>query len=162
MDFTTWENTRQSDKYFCLVAKPVEEVGVWEAFSAFRQLVKEQNITHVCIPGYGRPAYILMLLWARLRRLKVLMFAESWYPSNRLADWAKGLLIRATTNVCFVSGKRAAAHFSQRLGFPAKRIIEGYSVVDNQHFAHRKSEAAASAKPQLCVARHAPEKIWAY
>ena len=23
-----WENIRQSDKYFCLVAKPVEEVGV--------------------------------------------------------------------------------------------------------------------------------------
>jgi 1,2-diacylglycerol 3-alpha-glucosyltransferase len=154
-----WENTRQSDKYFCLVAKPVEEVGAWEAFSAFRQLVKGQNITHVCIPGYGRPAYILMLLWARLKGLQILMFAESWYPSNRLADWAKGLLIRATTNVCFVSGKRAAAHFSRRLNFPAKHIIEGYSVVDNQHFAHRKSEAAASAKPQLlCVARHAPEK----
>lgn len=154
-----WENTRQSDKYFCLVAKPVEEVGAWEAFSAFRKLVKEQNVSHVCIPGYGRAAYILMLLWARMNGLKVLMFAESWYPGNRLSDWAKGLLIKATVDVCFVSGKRASAHFVQRLGFPEKRIIEGYSVVDNQHFGKAGKEFTTGTKPQLlCVARHAPEK----
>jgi glycosyltransferase involved in cell wall biosynthesis len=155
-----WNNTSDSVNHLTLSNKPVDKVPVYEAFINFKKAIKRHEITHVCIPGYGRPAYILMLIWCRLVGIKTLLFAESWYPGNSLFDWLKGLLIRNTVSICFVSGKRAAYHFSKRLRYPAHKIVEGYSVVDNNHFMGvDKPTIPKPTPPQLlCVARHAPEK----
>ncbi|MFT3738841.1 MAG: glycosyltransferase family 4 protein [Breznakibacter sp.] len=152
-----WANTNDTN-YFRLSEKPVEQVSTQEALRQFKAIVRSYRITHVCIPGYGRPCYVSMLLWCRMKGIKVLMFAESWYPGNSLADLLKGWLVRTSADVCLVSGKRAATHFAQRLGYPASRVIEGYSVVDNHHFASAISTPKITPPQLLCVARFAPEK----
>jgi len=152
-----WANTEENNQYFRLSEKPVEQVGAFEALNSFKKIIKDNDITYVCIPGYGRAAYILMLLWCRLKGIKVLMFAESWYPGNLILDKLKGIFIKQTTDICFVSGKRAKEHFIKRLNYSENKIIEGYSTVDNDHFSSGKAEKATP--PQLlCVARFAPEK----
>lgn len=153
-----WSNTGASQQYFQLSHHPVDAVPWKEALNSFKQVVRANQITHVCIPGYGRKVYIAMLLWCRLHGIKVMMFAESWYPGNRLFDGLKGMLVRATAEVCLVSGKRAASHFAQRLGYPSARILEGYSVVDNGHFASARQTPKANPPQLLCVARFAAEK----
>jgi 1,2-diacylglycerol 3-alpha-glucosyltransferase len=152
-----WANTNDTH-YFRLSEKPVEQVSTQEAFNRFKAIVRSHNITHVCIPGYGRPCYIHMLLWCRIKGIKVLMFAESWYPGNAIADLLKGWLVRATADACLVSGERAATHFTKRLGFPESRIREGYSVVDNHHFASAINTPKITPPQLLCVARFANEK----
>jgi glycosyltransferase involved in cell wall biosynthesis len=152
-----WSNTEKNSQYHLLSEKPVEEVKPFEALTAYKKIIRENSITHVCIPGYGRLAYILMLIWSRINGIKVLMFAESWYPGNTITDKLKGLLIKYTTNISFVSGKRAKEHFIKRLKYPEQKIIEGYSTIDNKHFA--SSTVEKTKPPQLlCVARFAPEK----
>lgn len=154
-----WGTTAKDPQYIRLSNQPVEKVPPFQALKNFKKTIREKQITHVCIPGYGRPAYILMLLWCKLKGIKVLMFAESWYPGHPIGDHLKGLLVKNTTDLCFVSGKKAATHFSNRLNHPENRIIEGYSVVDNAHFASKISEIPKQTPQQLlCVARHAPEK----
>lgn len=156
-----WANTEREARYFCLSDKPVDKVGTWKAFGSFRRLMKAEGVTHVCVPGYGRLAYVFMMLWARMKGIKVLMFAESWYAGNNYSDLAKSMLVRLCADVCFVSGKRAAGHFVGRLHFPSEHVVEGYSVVNNAHFASgvRTWEEKLKVKPQLlCVARYAPEK----
>ena len=155
-----WEQTANPG-HEILVRKPVEKVKAWEAFRAFRRLVIDRKITHVSIPGYGRPAYLLMLVWSRLTGRKVLMFAESWYPGGTIKDFVKGLFLRLFTNRCFVSGERARFHFIDRLRYPESRLQTGYSVVDNDHF--RREDSPPSPQPEdrpvlLCVARFVPEK----
>lgn len=110
-----WHQTDGDPNHAVLIEKPVEQIGGWEAFRAFRRLVRQKKITHVSIPGYGRPAYLLMLAWSRLTGRRVLMFAESWYPGSFLSDWFKGLLIRTLTHRCLVSGEKARTHFVERL-----------------------------------------------
>nr|WP_319397835.1 glycosyltransferase family 4 protein [uncultured Carboxylicivirga sp.] len=151
-----WMNT-ESANHHLLSNKKVEDVDVSEALANYKRIIKENQITHVCIPGYGRKAYIKMLLWSKRYGLQVLLFAESWYSGNRILDFLKGQLINRTTHVCFVSGKRAAVHFTKRLGIPHKNIIEGYSVVDNDHFSTDPSYPKGSPT-LLCVARFAEEK----
>jgi glycosyltransferase involved in cell wall biosynthesis len=152
-----WESGTDVGNYFSLSQKAVEKVGAVEGLKAFSSVVKREKITHVCIPGYGRGAYLLILIWARLKGLKILMFAESWYPGSLLFDRLKGGFLKYFTTACFVSGERARIHFSKRLKYPSKRIHKGYSVVDNTHFALIKAEKSL---PQqlLCVARFSEEK----
>jgi 1,2-diacylglycerol 3-alpha-glucosyltransferase len=152
-----WANTKDNPNYFRLSPFAVDKVPANAALKAFKQIVRQHNITHVCIPGYGRLVYCMMLVYCRAKGIKTLMFAESWYPGNYIFDKLKGLFIRLTANRCLVSGKRAAEHFRQRLGIKKHKIVEGYSVVDNVHFA---SSPIAKTHPRqlLCVARFAPEK----
>jgi glycosyltransferase involved in cell wall biosynthesis len=152
-----WKSSNESGNYFRLSEKQVEKVGAFEGLKAFRKLVKKEQITHVCIPGYGRGAYLLMIIWARLSGRKVLMFAESWYAGSFLSDYLKGLFLRVFTHTCFLSGEKAQKHFITRLHYPPKKIFTGYSVIDNTHFAQHKNEK--SSPPQLlCLARFSEEK----
>jgi glycosyltransferase involved in cell wall biosynthesis len=152
-----WENTGHENHYIRLSELPVDKVSPVSALKVFIQMVKLHRVTHVCIPGYGRLAYVLMLMWCRWKRIPVLMFAESWYKGNVVTDMLKGAFIRWTTSFCFVSGQRAFNHFSRRLNYPQSQMAIGYSVVDNVHFA--SSTTPKQMPPQLlCVARFAPEK----
>ncbi len=153
----SWESGTDAGKYFLLSDKPVEKSSAFQTWKAFRKLVKKEGITHVCIPGYGRGAYILMLLWSRLTGRKVLMFAESWYPGSPVSDRLKGLFLKSCTHTVFVSGERARRHFAERLLYPPKKILTGYSAVDNDHFAEGKGTKADPPK-LLCVARFSEEK----
>jgi 1,2-diacylglycerol 3-alpha-glucosyltransferase len=152
-----WESVSGEGNYFRLSEKPVENVTTIEGFRSFRRLVKKHQITHVCIPGYGRGAYILMIIWSKLTGRHVLVFAESWYAGFGIPDYMKGLFLRWFTHAVFISGTRARKFFTGRLKYPPKKLFTGYSVVDNQHFASWKGE---KDQPQrlLCVARFSTEK----
>ncbi len=152
-----WTNTEATDNYICLSDNPVNKSGIINPFKRFKHYIKSHQITHVCIPGYGRPIYLLLLIWCRLNGIKVLMFAESWYRGHPLLDKLKGWFISSVVDMNFVSGKHAAAHFKNRLGICETKIVEGYSVVDNNHFA--SSQTKKQQTPTLlCVARFAEEK----
>jgi glycosyltransferase involved in cell wall biosynthesis len=153
----SWESGNGSENYFRLSEKPVEKIGMFEGWWSFRKIVRKEHISHVCIPGYGRNAYILMIIWSRLAGKKVLIFAESWYPGSIIIDRLKGLFLNWFTHACFVSGERARIHFTRQLHYPSKKIFYGYSVVDNNHFT--LLNVKKSLPPQLlCVARFSEEK----
>jgi glycosyltransferase involved in cell wall biosynthesis len=153
-----WENTASSAGYFQLSDRPVEQVPPTEAFNTFKNIVKKNRITHVAIPGYGRSVYRRMLVWCGWHGIQVILFAESWYPGNLFTDSLKGWFVRRTAQAVMASGKRAADHFEKRLQFPKQKIIEGYSVVDNTHFASSITTVKQTPPQLLCVARFAPEK----
>jgi 1,2-diacylglycerol 3-alpha-glucosyltransferase len=153
----SWESGNGNENYFRLSEKPVEKIGMFEGWWSFRKIVRKEHITHVCIPGYGRSAYIMMIIWSRLTGKKVLIFAESWYPGSIIIDRLKGLFLSWFTHACFVSGERARIHFDRKLHYPPQKIFTGYSVVDNYHFTLFNAEK--SLPPQLlCVARFSEEK----
>jgi len=152
-----WESGSTYGHYFRLSDRNVEKAGAIECWRAFRHLVRKEGISHVCIPGYGRGAYILMMIWSRITGRKVMMFAESWYTGNRTIDCLKGWFVRKFTDRLLVSGERAASFFRDYLHYPSEKIYTGYSVVDNSHFSSWSGEKAAP--PQLlCVARFSGEK----
>jgi 1,2-diacylglycerol 3-alpha-glucosyltransferase len=156
-DMYGWESGNENENYFRLSEKPVEKIGMFEGWRSFRKIVRKEHITHVCIPGYGRSVYILMIIWSRLTGKKVLIFAESWYPGSIIIDRLKGLFLNWFTHACFVSGERARIHFDRQLHYPPEKIFTGYSVVDNNHFTGIYAEK--SLPPQLlCVARFSEEK----
>ena len=126
------------------------------ALMACVRCIREKNIQTVCIPGYGRLSYVLLILLCWLMGRKVLLFAESWYPGHPWKDAFKGAFLRTFVHGYLVSGVRARDHFRDRLRIPEERMRMGYSVVDNAHFASipRKPDP----RTLLCVARFTPEK----
>ena len=140
--------------YHSLSSLPVEENDLAGRLRHFKKLVRECRISAVGIAGYGRPEYRQMLHWCRLKRIPVILFAESWYPGK--ADFFKGLYLNFLCHGFLVSGERAKQHFSGRLGLPEHKILPPYSVVDNAHFNTSRPEF--SSKKILCVARFSPEK----
>ncbi|SFB86443.1 Glycosyl transferases group 1 [Flexibacter flexilis DSM 6793] len=155
-----WQNTDTSNPQYRLFSqKPVHEPDLWGRVQQFRQLLTEQQIDVVCIPGYGRKEYIVMLFLAKMMGKKVVMFAESWYGNNGLINGLKGMLLRFTCDSFIVSGVRAAQHFRDKLGIRTQPIQIGYSVVDNAHFSQNLDQKTAPQPPVLlCVARFSPEK----
>ncbi len=152
-----WENTENNKQHIILSPTPVDQIEIKTTIQNWKQQIKEKGITHICIPGYGRKVYREMLKESKKMDLKVLMFAESWYPGKLLFDMAKSWWLKPLVDTYFVSGKRAAQHFNKRLGIPTSKIIEGYSVVDNEHFA-TGINVQKDIPQLLCVARFAPEK----
>jgi glycosyltransferase involved in cell wall biosynthesis len=150
-----WQNPlKTSAQYRSLSEKPVEESDAGNRLRNFKNLVRENNISVVGIAGYGRPEYRQMMHWCRLKGIRIILFAESWYPGR--LDFMKGLYLRFLCQGFLVSGIRAREHFKQRLGIPADKIRLPYSVVDNAHFSSVKPDY--SIRKILCLARFSPEK----
>ena len=150
-----WENTGRLPNYFLLSRKPPGQLDL-RRFSRFAAIMREKEIGTVCIPGYGKIEYLIFLIYGRLLGKRVILFAESWYPSNPLFDKIKSLFLKLTCDGFLVSGKKALDHFEQRLKINASKIRIGYSVVDNNHF--KNNGATRSARRLLCVARFSAEK----
>ena len=150
-----WKNPlSQRTGYHALSNKPVEVEDSAARLVAFKELVKLHNIRVAGIAGYGRPEYRKMLLWCRMNGIRVVLFAETWYPGK--FDFLKGLFLRFVCRGFLVSGIRAKEHFASYLGMDNQKISLPYSVVDNAHF-HQVSPDYASRKI-LCLARFSPEK----
>lgn len=153
-----WETTKQEDNYFLLSFKTPDQFD-WRRISRLVKIITSKNIETICIAGYGRLEYILLILYSRLSGKKVILFAESWYPSSIFIDKIKSLFLRWSCSGFLVSGKRAFNHFTQRLKVSEIKMRIGYSVVDNIHFdlpVH--FDLSGRRKTLLCVARFSPEK----
>ncbi len=150
----SWNSTSGDPFYRQLSTKPAASFDI-RRIVRFIRLLKSSHIKTICVAGYGRPEYIFFLLWGRLTGRRVVLFAESWYPSSAFFDKVKSFLIRTCCDGILASGIRAQQHFIARLGIRADRVKIGYSVVDNAHF---NSVSHPRSKTLLCIARFADEK----
>jgi glycosyltransferase involved in cell wall biosynthesis len=152
-----WKNPLESHPhYFSLSDLPVEKADFWNRISGFYKIVKEKKIEVLGLAGYGRWEYRAILVICKYLNIKVVLFAESWYGKNKTLNLLKGKFLAWTCTGFLVSGQKALAHFSEKLGLPLPKIRMGYSVVDNVHFAsHQQPE---KENILLCVARFSEEK----
>lgn len=139
-----------------LSPKSVESADFMRRLWRFARLVRREHIHDVAVAGYAHPTYWAILLLSRFLGLRIVLFAESWYPRGRLHDLVKGWALRILCDAVFVSGQRALDHFRTRLKFPSERLQAGYSVVHNQHFRPRNGRRRGRCF--LCVARFAEPK----
>jgi 1,2-diacylglycerol 3-alpha-glucosyltransferase len=152
-----WSNTENNSDHFQLSEKPPSSFDL-KRLKRFRQIVQNNNIQTLCIAGYGRPEYILFILYGFLTGRRVIVFAESWYAGNWITDSLKSMFLKLTCSGFLVSGQRAFQHFTQRLGIPPLRVKIGYSVVDNEHFRRNSSTKRSEKKNVLCIARFVDDK----
>ncbi len=138
--------------------KSVDQFDLLTRIYRFLHLINQFEV--LAVAGYGRPEYVLFLIISRIKKKKVILFAESWYPGNRLFDLMKGKMLNLLADKFFVSGQRAKDHFIKNLKVLSKKISKGYSVVDNHHFAKEKLDInPLNYTPYiLCVARYSQEK----
>lgn len=152
-----WATTQDNPFYVQLSAKSPTQFDASRIFK-FAKLILKNRIKTVCIPGYGKPEYVIFLLLSLFMRRRVVLFAESWYPSHRWLDILKSLFLKCTCDAFLVSGTRAQQHFVKRLGIRQQKIRTGYSVVDNVHFSKSSDSTLQRNRILLCIARFVPEK----
>jgi glycosyltransferase involved in cell wall biosynthesis len=152
-----WKTTSKQNNYFLLSNASPDTFDI-SRIKEFRRIIRENNIGTVCIPGYGRPEYVMMLALCSIMGRRVILFAESWYGASSIVEKMKAGLLKSTCHGYLVSGERARKHFTERLGIEQSKVLTGYSVVDNQHFAPSSSTNGKTGKELLCVARFSQEK----
>ncbi len=157
-----WQSTtNKTDKYYLLSNKSVNRFDLFRRVYNFIKVLIVNRIRVVAISGYGNIDFIFFIIISRLLGRKVLLFAESWYKSNRFATIFKIIFLRIFCNGFLVSGRRAFSHFSEAIKIPEKKIRTAYSVVDNQHFIPKSIRRLnkKNEKPiLLCIARFSEEK----
>lgn len=150
-----WEKT-ESKHHYGLSELTLEKSDLRNRFAKFKNIVRSNQIRTVCIPGYGRIEYLLFLIWSKLNGINIILFAESWYGSNKWVNYIKSIFLKWACKSFLVSGERAERHFHNKLRIAINCIKRGYSVVDNAHFGKKSDQA--KEKAILCVARFSPEK----
>lgn len=154
-----WKRALAEDPNYVLLSdKPVDKPDFYARVNGLKAFVEKHGITHVGVAGYGRLEYIFFMYWCKSKGVKVVLFAESWYPSNLLVDRFKQWLVNGVTDACFVSGLLAMMHFAKRLKYPEGKLGLGYSVVDNKHFMPRQEATIPKESVLLCIARFSVEK----
>jgi 1,2-diacylglycerol 3-alpha-glucosyltransferase len=152
-----WKNPlADSPLYQPLSSKSVEQPDALARFQAFKNRAIRHNIKVAGIAGYGRPEYNLILVWCKMKGIRVVLFAESWYGDKPIFNRLKGRYLSSVCDGFLVSGVKARHHFSKKLGIYDRPIEIGYSVVDNAHFA--SGSKTTTQKQILCVARFSEEK----
>ena len=149
--------TENLENHFVLSSKTAEQKDVRTRLKNFKKIIKTHNIKYCCLAGYGRIEYLRMIIAAKLRGCKVLLFSESWYgrrtPFNILKSW----FLKMFADVFLVSGIRARDFAANILKIKPEKIAIPYSVVDNAHFAN-PGNYNPDTKVMLCMARFSKEK----
>ncbi|MFN8416223.1 MAG: glycosyltransferase family 4 protein [Cytophagaceae bacterium] len=150
-----WQNSG-GVKHIVLSELPVEKSDSRGRVARAKAYIDQIRPDILACP-YGRSEYHSILAYARKKKIKTVIFCESWYTGGKLKDTLKSWYLRWLGNYMFVSGKRAYKHVVDVLKFPITRIVEGYSVVDNRHF---ESVIPLQNRPKtlLCIARFSEEK----
>lgn len=95
----------------------------------------------VFVPGYGFPVARTMLSWARENDVATVVMFESKAGDRRRflpVELYKRFVLRSAG--CAFCGGSLHASYARSLGFSPDRIFEGYSAVDNEHWAKRTAE----------------------
>lgn len=106
--------------------------------SCLRKLSPDVVVT----AGYSEPIMWAGLIWAKWRRVPVVVMGDSKYddfPRPTQKEKLKRKLV-SRFDSALVAGSPQISYFSS-LGIPLTRIFTGYDVVDNEHF--RKGAAKA-------------------
>lgn len=129
--------------------------------SAFQIWQTLQNIRpDALIFGMPSNAYLSALAWGVLHSRSCILLSESKAndsPRTWLKEHIKRILYKRFHGA--VVGGPEHVEYSVSLGIPESRCIEGYDVVDNEHF--RLGSKAARANRQELLGRYRlPERYW--
>jgi glycosyltransferase involved in cell wall biosynthesis len=100
----------------------------------------------VVVPGWASSWANSMLGWATDNRVPAILMSESQaidVDRVRWREWIKRRIV-GTYSAAIVGGRRHVQYLEQ-LGMPSDRIMNGYDVVDNEHFAAGATRARGRA-----------------
>lgn len=137
--------------YELLFDRFLEDVGLWERTRALLQRLWLYRPDVITLTGYYDPAQLVLLLVAKLLRIRVIMQNESTAADHNRGGW-KEVLKRWIFNRCdgfFCFGTLSASYLLQ-LGVRPERILLRKNAVDNQALfnAYQRALPHRSAKQQ--------------
>jgi len=123
----------------------------------FIRNLRINKIDFVCLAGYGRMEYIILIIISKILNKRVLIFAESWYQRAMVFDKLKHLFLILFCDYFLVSGLKSYNLFVNRFLITKTQVQIGYSAVDNNHF-YNNLNIKSQSDILLCVARYSKEK----
>ena len=114
----------------------------------------------LAVAGWGEPGMREAARWGRRRGVPMVLMSDSQHHDERRVWW-KELWKRqyvAKFGAGFVAGS-PHADYLVRLGMPRDRILDGFDVVDNDHFA-RGSDAARDDARRLRAELGLPDRYF--
>lgn len=99
----------------------------------------------IAVPGWHDTISLAAIRWARTAGVAVVMMSESTRNDER-RYMHRELVKRQIVGLCSAAmvGGSLHAEYVQQLGLAPSRIVDGYDVVDNAHFANGADLARAS------------------
>ncbi len=133
-------------------------VSCEEARSADHAVVRKRLLTALnrfkpevlAVPGWWEPASLAAIEWAAAAGVPVIMMSETTRTDERRRahrEYVKRQVIRMCSAA--IVGGKPHARYIRDLGMDAARVVDGYDVVDNQHF----SRGARAARSQAAATR---------
>jgi glycosyltransferase involved in cell wall biosynthesis len=144
-----------------LEGRPLRRGGRWVVLSrgVFREL-RRFRPDAVAVGGWNQPAFWQALLYARSRRIPLLVWIESTLRDARSEArplaLARRAMVRGSAGA-FVPG-RASAEFARALGVPERRIALAPNAIDASIFARPQRAARNERCTFVYAGRLDPEK----
>jgi glycosyltransferase involved in cell wall biosynthesis len=137
-----------------------QELTACEVMRATDRALSEERPDIVAVNGWRSPEARAAVLWCkRNSRPAILMSASQFQDAPRL--WARELMkswrLRAYDSA--LVGGTSQLNYAIKLGMDPERVVTGYNVVDNQHFADGAA-AARGAEARLRVQLNLPKRYF--
>jgi len=137
-----------------------EELGPSAIRAAVRAALDKLHPDVVAVNGWGFSEAREAAAWARRTRKAVVLMSDSQERDAR-RWWPKEVLKRMAVKRCDAALVAGGPHaqYAEKLGMARNRIVLGYDVVDNDHFA-RGAKAARTEDGLVRAALGLPERFW--
>jgi glycosyltransferase involved in cell wall biosynthesis len=115
---------------------PISKTSYREIRAKVCAILSSHHPDVVVVPGWASSWAYSMLGWAMDNRVPAIVMSDSQAIDHGRVwwrEWIKHRVVR-TYSAAIVAGRRHVQYLEQ-LGMPSDRIMTGYDVVDNEHFA---------------------------
>lgn len=125
---------------------------MWAALDAERPAA-------VALPGWASREALAGLAWAQRRSIPAILMSDSQRADKERGwpgEWVKRQIV-GLYSAALVGGSRQT-EYTTDLGMPLERIVTGYGIVDNHHFA--RNSDAVRREPGLCERMGLPQHFF--
>lgn len=139
----------------------IKDLSVREVYSRINELLSKKKLDVFFVPGYSLPWALAAIQWCLDNNVKIVLMSESAERDSKrniISEFIKSSILRLCDSA-FVGGE-LHVDYLVKLGFPRKKILKGYNVVDNNHFTDSSSVEDNSKKGPIILAnsRFIPKK----
>jgi glycosyltransferase involved in cell wall biosynthesis len=141
-----WDTEDCDDFPRRVVSPDIDAEPVWRLFAKVSQTLSREHPDAVAIAGWSHPGARAALLWCALQGVPAILMCESAEADAARRSWRESIKRRIVS--LFASalvGGSPHRRYLLALGMSPDAVIDGYDVVDNDHFAAGAAAARADA-----------------
>lgn len=142
-----WDRTEGGERFARhVLSEDIDAEPAWRLPQRMEELLSALNPRAVAIPGWSHPAALAALSWCGRTGTPAVLMSESTAFDEVRRPWKEAVKRRLVARFgSALVGGQPHRRYLIALGMAPERVLDGYDVVDGDHFAHEADRVRLNA-----------------